>query len=142
MKALQLHQSFLLSTNKPQKKQKSPTKSLKVMISGAINSQVLHKLALGTEMRGSAGRRQRALALTQGTGAHGTLTRCCRHGFQHRATAEKTNSSAGNTHKTIQGKLDFLLKDRTKRCTCNTECIPVHIPRSLFHSKTFAGARI
>lgn len=57
-KALQLHESFLLPINKPHKTQKSLTKSLKVMISKAINSQVLSKLALGTNHVGK--RREKA----------------------------------------------------------------------------------
>lgn len=58
---LKLHQSFLLSTKKPHKNQKSPTKSLKVMISKAISSQALNSLVLGSSHVPceGVGRRQR-----------------------------------------------------------------------------------
>jgi len=42
----------LLSTNKPPKNQKSPTKSLEVTVSKAINSQALSKQRWGPAVRG------------------------------------------------------------------------------------------
>ena len=92
-KALQLHESFLLSTNKPHKNQKSPTKSLKVMISKAINSQILSKLALGTNHVGK--RREKADSSCSDLGhvhkqpaAFLTNARCLR-GFPARAATDK-----------------------------------------------------
>lgn len=146
-KALQLHESFLLPTNKPHKNQKSPTKSLKVMISKAINSQVLRKLALGTN---HVGKRQEKADSSCSDLRHASKqpaailanARCLR-GFQQGQQPTRTQTaSVRNTHKTIRGELDCLLKDRTKLCTNNTERVPVYVLRPLFHSKIFAGASI
>lgn len=72
---LKPHQSFLLSTKKPHKNQKSPTKSLKVMISKAISSQALNSRVLGNQQGvGRRQRRKRRKAEEEGRGGRLPLT--------------------------------------------------------------------